>query len=116
MGEKESRYYLKLVGYTLLGLVVLAVILGICYLAVISLFSSIGGVLAFFITYILPILVVILLIIVAVIILYIALYIGVAVRYLGRPMKVSKKEKRYDIKKTREAGKRHKGSSKKTKK
>ena len=111
--EKESHFYLKIVGYILLGLIVLGVILGIGYIVVMTAFSSAEALIGFFVLYILPILFALMIIIAVIFVLYIALYIGVAVRYLGKPMKVSKEEKRYDLKKTKEAGKRQKGSSKK---
>ena len=113
MDQKEKNYYLKLIGYTLLGLAVIGAILWVVYIIILSKLPNFEVLVAFFATYIAPVILIIIISIVILFIVYVALFIGVALRYIGKPMKVSKKDKKYSIKKTKEAGKRQKGSSKK---
>jgi len=97
----EKRYFLKLTGAFLLGIIAL-VIAGIIFILIYPylLVAAFGMFL---------LLVIFLAIWAAV---YIAMVIGVTIYYLFKPMKVSKK-KGYSITRAREAGRRQKGATRK---
>ncbi len=97
----ETKYFLKLGGLLILGLIAFA-IAGILFVVLLPhiLLITVG------------ILFLILIFILIWVIVYMAVVFIVAIYYFFKPMKVSKKGK-YTIKKTKEAGKRSKGKSKK---
>lgn len=96
----EKRFFLKLSGVVLLGLITL-LIAAMVFLALLPfiLIVFIGTFLLF----------AAFLIIWAVV--YAAAVIGVAIYYFFKPMQVSEKDKGYSIKKVKESGKREKGKS-----
>jgi len=103
-----GRYFLKLTGAVLLGLVTLAI-------AVAAVFIFSVPLLAFFAAA-MPFLVGAVLVFVAVVIiwmiLYVAAFIGVAIYYAIRhPMQVSKEHGDYAIGKVKESGRRQRGDS-----
>ena len=101
----EGRYFFKLAGAALLGIVALA-IAGILFVLTLPFWFALAvGVFAAFI------LLGILLAIWAAV--YMAMFIGVAIYYVFKPMKVSKKKKGYTVARAREAGRRQKGATRK---
>lgn len=96
----EKRYFLRLTGAFLLGIVALLVAgLVFLFLLPVLLPLAIG---AF-------IIISVFLVIWAAV--YVAMVIGVGIYYFFKPMKFEKKDKDYSIAKTKEAGKRDKGES-----
>tara|TARA_Y100000310_G_C20682139_1_gene816619 strand:+ start:1320 stop:1634 length:315 start_codon:yes stop_codon:yes gene_type:complete len=100
----NAKYFLSLGGSFLLGLVVIiaSIILGILLAPfIIPLLPAIF----LGMTYILA---VILVIFILFVIFYVITLVGVVVRYLFKPMKVSKENKNYNIDKVKESGRRQK--------
>ena len=98
----EKRYFLRLAGAFLLGIVAL-IIAGLAFLFLLPLLIPLA--LGAFI------LALVFILIWAVV--YVAMVIGVAIYYFFRPMTFEKKDKDYTIAKAKEAGRRQKGKSRK---
>lgn len=105
----ESKYFFSLAGAVVLGIIVLIVAGVIAFLslpyiitALPFLFVGLAGIMALIVG-----------ILVVWAILYVLAWIGIFVIYLFKPMKVSKEDKGYSVKKVKESGTREKGDSKK---
>lgn len=102
MSMPEKRYFLRLTGAFLLGIVALLVA---------------GLVFLFLLPVLLPLALGVFLIVAVFMVIwavvYVAMVIGVGIYYFFRPMKFEKKDKDYSIAKAEEAGKREKGESEK---
>ncbi|UCD07461.1 MAG: hypothetical protein JSW41_00550 [Candidatus Aenigmatarchaeota archaeon] len=101
----EKKYFARLGGALLLGLLALAIAFIIF---------------VFLLPYILPLalgtLLIVLIFIVVWVVIYIAIVVGVAIYYFVKhPMKWEKEDKEYMIEKAKEAGRRKKGKSKNSK-
>lgn len=97
----EKRYFLRLTGAFLLGIVAL-IIAGFIFLFL----------LPFIIPLALGLIIVVLVFVLIWAVVYVAMVIGVAIYYFFRPMKFEKKDRGYSIAKAEEAGKREKGKGK----
>lgn len=100
----EKRFFLRLAGAALLGVVALA-IAGILFLfflpwlllAAVGVFILLAIFLVMWVT------------------VYAVMFVGVAIYYIFKPMRVSKKKGKYGLKRIKEAGKRQKGKTRKRK-
>ena len=100
MSMPEKRYFLRMTGAFLLGIVALLVA-GLVFLFLLPVLLPLAfGTL---------ILVAIFLVVWAAV--YVAMVIGVGIYYFFKPMKFEKKDKDYSIAKAEESGKREKGES-----
>jgi len=98
----EKRYFFRLAGAFLLGIVAL-IFAGIAFLFL----------LPFIVPLALGTLILVLVFIFIWGIVYVAMVIGVAIYYFFKPMEFERKDKGYTIAKAEESGKREKGKSKK---
>ncbi|NIO23181.1 MAG: hypothetical protein GTN38_04115 [Candidatus Aenigmarchaeota archaeon] len=98
----EKRYFLRLTGAFLLGIVAL-IFAGFVFLFL----------LPFLVLPALGALVVVLVFILIWAVVYVAMVIGVGIYYFFKPMRFEEKDRGYSIAKAEEAGKREKGKSKK---
>ncbi len=105
-GDKmsEGKYFLKLGGVLVLGLIALIIAAVIFWILLpFIILAFVGG------------LVLVLIFIFIWFVVYIAMIIGAALYYIFKPMKVSEEDKSYKIEGAKEAGRRQKGKSRKKK-
>lgn len=105
----EKRFFFKLAGAALLGLAALIIAI-ILFILLLPLILSVWP--ALLLTF-LGIAAAVVIFVVLWLAVYALLFIGTAIYYLFRPMEVSREKKGYTITKSREAGRREKGKTRK---
>ena len=105
-----ARYFLSLGGSFLLGLAVVAVAVIATWLLLPYLVPLFSAAFPFMVPLLFGIAIVILVFIAVVVVVYLLTLLGVVIKYLFKPMKVSKDAKGYSVATVRESGLRQKGS------
>ncbi len=108
----DKKYFLGLGGSFLLGAAVIIVSLVLAWLLTPYLLPIFTGIFP----YIMEAILIIFIFIIILVAVYICTFLGVLIKYLFKPMEVSKKAKGYSIAKVKEAGLREKGKTKRQKK
>jgi|GEM_PF-1293618 len=105
-----ARYFLSLGGSFLLGLAVMVVAVIATWLLLPYLVPLFSALFPFMVPMLFGTVIFILIFIAVVLVVYLLTLLGVVIKYLFKPMKVSKDAKGYSVATTRESGLREKGS------
>jgi len=107
-----KKHFLNLGGSFLLGAAVILISIALAWLLIPYLLPVFTGIFP----HLMDTVLVILIFIIILVVVYICTFLGVLIKYLFKPMEVSKEKKGYSIAKVKEAGLRGKGKSRKQKK